>query len=589
MRNRLRVAIADGNWSDPSIWNDNSVPEERDIVCLNQQHVILDQDITVHTLKNETNSTINAFTFMTMNDEPEGFAEDSRGLSTAFYAFSNTGSYNYYGSVNANPVWISYEFPNQEAVVINQYSFSAYNTNHSYNPTSWDFQAWDGAQWVTLDSQPNYGSNYYTYTKDLNNTTAYSKYRIYVYTTNDTNGMCVRYFKMNELGSYKSSSAEGGDLTINNSRNIAITDGVLDCTNYELLYCNANQGSIVNISSLIQNGQNKNTITINGDGEYNFVGEVLSSTGYGSDRNIAIQVNQPATINFTGNLNGGGHSSSHSIRLSSNGANLNVIGDCTGGAGHNSHAIGIYSASTVNITGDCFGNPSSGGGISGGALYCNNYGADITITGTVTGSTYGDTYGVRCDYANSLTITGDIIAGNGRDGLYTINVYTKNLIGTLQATNETFAVYSGINGSENIFSGPFISSSTGILPFVVGRLKLIPSIGLYYQYIDNTPSLNTYSLVSPGAVVDSPSIEDVREGTVYALGSYTGTLAVPDPGNVSLNVPVDNTVGTAILTKEDVWNVQTSELNTEGSIGKRLKNASTVQSTGEQLSGFGGS
>jgi hypothetical protein len=34
----------------------------------------------------------------------------------------------------------------------------------------------------------------------------------------------------------------------------------------------------------------------------------------------------------------------------------------------------------------------------------------------------------------------------------------------------------------------------------------------------------------------------------------------------------------------DIWNVQSSTLTTNGSIGQRLKNASTVESTGDQLS-----
>jgi hypothetical protein len=61
------------------------------------------------------------------------------------------------------------------------------------------------------------------------------------------------------------------------------------------------------------------------------------------------------------------------------------------------------------------------------------------------------------------------------------------------------------------------------------------------------------------------------------------SLAVPPTNRVSLGIPVDNTVGTAVLTADDVWNAQTSAMNTPGSIGKRLKNASTVDSTGDQL------
>jgi hypothetical protein len=37
------------------------------------------------------------------------------------------------------------------------------------------------------------------------------------------------------------------------------------------------------------------------------------------------------------------------------------------------------------------------------------------------------------------------------------------------------------------------------------------------------------------------------------------------------------------MSPSDVWNVATSAMTTAGSIGERLKNASTVETTGDQL------
>jgi hypothetical protein len=94
-------------------------------------------------------------------------------------------------------------------------------------------------------------------------------------------------------------------------------------------------------------------------------------------------------------------------------------------------------------------------------------------------------------------------------------------------------------------------------------------------------------MVSPNTLGGAPGPEDVRDGVVYALESLVGTLKVPLPTQVSIGVPTDDTVGTAILNADDVkdaiWNVPTSELNVEYSIGKRLKNVATVESTGEQI------
>jgi hypothetical protein len=46
---------------------------------------------------------------------------------------------------------------------------------------------------------------------------------------------------------------------------------------------------------------------------------------------------------------------------------------------------------------------------------------------------------------------------------------------------------------------------------------------------------------------------------------------------------VDNTFGNAVLTPEGIWNYATSNLTDPESIGARLKNVSTVETTGEQL------
>jgi len=46
------------------------------------------------------------------------------------------------------------------------------------------------------------------------------------------------------------------------------------------------------------------------------------------------------------------------------------------------------------------------------------------------------------------------------------------------------------------------------------------------------------------------STGDVRHGTVYGpTGNLTGTAYIPDAGSTALGVPVDDTVGTAIITQ----------------------------------------
>jgi hypothetical protein len=80
------------------------------------------------------------------------------------------------------------------------------------------------------------------------------------------------------------------------------------------------------------------------------------------------------------------------------------------------------------------------------------------------------------------------------------------------------------------------------------------------KMILNTTPTNAktrYALNGTGTYVDmftadnslgQASVADVRSGTVYASGLLTGTCAVPVASSVASGVPVDATVGSAVLT-----------------------------------------
>lgn len=66
-------------------------------------------------------------------------------------------------------------------------------------------------------------------------------------------------------------------------------------------------------------------------------------------------------------------------------------------------------------------------------------------------------------------------------------------------------------------------------------------------------------------------------------------MCSPAAGSVALGVPVGSGTGTALLTgsavASAVWDALTSSITTSGSIGERVKNCATVETTGEQLAG----
>jgi hypothetical protein len=76
-------------------------------------------------------------------------------------------------------------------------------------------------------------------------------------------------------------------------------------------------------------------------------------------------------------------------------------------------------------------------------------------------------------------------------------------------------------------------------------------------------------------------------GVTYSSSpTLTGTCAVPLPQYVSQGVPVDATVGTGYINAVEVWNILTSTITTSSSIGERLKVASTIETTGDQLAAY---
>ena len=606
MINRLRVAIADGNWSNPATWNDNSIPESRDIVALNGRQITLDQNVSIFGFFNNVQTAINSFKSLTFNNLPEGIAESSDNSALAWYHFSNIDTYRGVPGISpSTPYWASYEYPNQTLVLLKAYQFNGYGNNHPFNPKSWEFQAWNGTTWVVLDSVVDYTNNYYTYIKELTtNSTAYYKYRFFVTALhggvgyNIINISGVRFW---EDKSYRSNSIDGGALTISSSKTLTVTDLPIKGGNYDFILSTAPAGSVVNINGRISpmDGFDKFVLKITGGATHNVTGEIIGSSSYYAGLyGGQVYLNSLSTLNIVGNIKGGQTnnnitSTGLTIDTGAAGSTINIIGNITSGGGISGHGITIVPACTVNITGNVTGELLNiGQGASGISGY--NAGINLSIVGNVTGGNANRNYAhsaVEGNF-NSITVTGNVTGGTKSNnfGLYISNVNTLNVIGTLRATGINTAIFKftllALPLANHIFSGPFISSDLGGMPMIIQNFKIIPSFNKYLELRDNTVSSNTYTLYSADTVIDSPNPEDVRQGTTYALGSSTGTLAVPSPGNVALNIPVGNTVGTAILTSADIWNIQTSALTAAGSVGIRLKNIATVEMVGAQLEAF---
>jgi hypothetical protein len=267
-----------------------------------------------------------------------------------------------------------------------------------------------------------------------------------------------------------------------------------------------------------------------------------------------------------------------------------IVGDVT--ATSSAIAVNNTSLGTLVVT----GNVLAGTAANPGTGVNNASSGTVTITGTVTGRAGT---GAINSGTGTFNIFGDCIGGTlGGQGA------ANNSTGTMNHTGSIIANISpgwgpGVGSQNTFLTGPFIGTAQGVPANIALRWRWITSVGSSYMTVPNSTATgykNLFTADFSGSASGQPAIANVRSGTVYGPSSeLTGTCAVPGASSVASGVPVDNTTGTAYITETSIANAlatasavtlnqQTSSLNTSGSIGERLKLASTVATTAQQLS-----
>jgi hypothetical protein len=316
------------------------------------------------------------------------------------------------------------------------------------------------------------------------------------------------------------------------------------------------------------------------------VGDVTGATVSGLFG--AVNNTSSGTLTITGNVTGGSGGSAVGCNNASTGT-LTITGNVTGGSNTNAYGCNNASTGTLTITGNATG------GSGTGAYGCNNASTGtLTITGNATGGSGGSAVGCNNASTGTLTITG---IATGGTTLGASGVRGANAAGTInlgRAKGNDFGI--GSTGIAAGFGLEVLQSHIakvkeieyglrGMSP-TSGPVFIEPDLGnlaIFQEYPTGSKTLsdpnNTAGL--------SPAVTDVRSGVVFNNGNDTGTCAVPAAASVAFGVPVDATTGTAFLSQSDVlaavWGAATTSLTTAGSIGERLKNGSTVASTGAQL------
>jgi hypothetical protein len=535
----LRVAVASGNWSSPSTWEGGVIPTATDIVAANGFTVNIDQDITVECLTNIAHPP-SAIPPMLNYTIPAGTVIESGTFSGDTYAgwkaFNDNPNVNdAWIHTNGVPAgWLGYEFINPK--IITRYTVPyTYANQAAAAPRDWTFEGWNGTSWIVLDTVT--GNTAISYSRTFTNTTAFKSYRINITSNNGNSYTSIGELRLDNVGDRTTPSTVGGTFTITSGVTITCTAlGFL--TGATLLTINTSGTYYLN-GNIVKYNPTNGIVVSGGNPTLYILGNIRGVVGSGG---FALALNAQCTVYITGAIQGGFNNGGGCL-LASNGSQTFLTGDVTSEQGTNTQT-----ALVVQLNARCI----------------------------ITGSVYHKT-----------TASTSIIANNSG--------YLK-IIGTLNATGFNTSgnpvVFNNYNSSAtNLLTGPFIFSVNGISPVLVARMHLIKTFNGYVELRDSStfgalpPAVQAPAtrLVSPDTVVDAPNPNNVRQGVVYATTFQVGTMTVPNPDNVAKNVPVDDTIGTAVLDASAIWAVPLTSINTSNSIGRRVKNAATVETTGAQI------
>jgi hypothetical protein len=568
----LKVAVASGNWSNPAIWSAGILPLPEDFVATNGFTVTLDQNITALGLTNTAQSYTSVVPAMTGYTTPSGIvtASDAGYGNNPFAVFSTpapaSGEPSNWTTSVAGPQWVAYEFTSSQ--IIKVYMVGAQNSGLA--PKNWTFEAWNGSSWIVLDTQINQVFTTATLTYNISNTTSYSKYRLFVSLRSDgLNGnFSMRSLRMFTSVSYMQNSVAGGGFVLTNGVTVTCTNE-LRSGNSTLLLWSGTTGNTIVSPKAVGAGSGR-LIDVAGTGTLNI--NITTLTGVGGVAPTLVHVGAAATVNIVGTFQTVADLRGTMLNIAA-AATVNVTGSFIRDVFTNAHfyTIAIVAANSIlNITGDI---------ITGNVE--NYWGYEWNITSTYTINITGSLKTIAVPYPNSL-------------GIFSTTAGYLKVIGPI-ITYGNNVVYRNTNSlAINLFTGPFVCSTYGYVPLQVVRMHLIPTTSSYFEFRDETTNgalspgaiAPATQLVSPATLISNLATSDVRFGIVYALGTLTGTLRMPSANQVTFGVAVDNTFGNSVLTAASIWDYLVSNITTADSIGMRLKNVSTPQTTGEQLEAF---
>jgi hypothetical protein len=363
---------------------------------------------------------------------------------------------------------------------------------------------------------------------------------------------------------------EGGSGSVSNQIGVILGSGSLvnvtivgNCTGGRSTY-------------LTTNLSGKHAISITGSCNVNITGEVQggpnsSVNNWTFASGLGLSITGAATVSVTGDTDIKDAPNNGDITINNSSAVLNFTGNVydTHPANNGSGITNItVTAGTLNVTGNVYGKDQNFVSPAPASNYSINQ-TSVNSTTTIVGNVYGG-------------ITGNGIRASAG------NVFIKRVIGNdygiTAVAGAQIASYAALGAGT---TAKFIVEevelgSQGNFP-IAGNMFFNKNVNDVKIIAKNPDDYNiTRTLVDPLSSNTYPLSSDVRFGVPYAAGNLIGSCYVPSASSVSYNVPVDNTLGQAVLSIDNLLNFDVAEVGSN-SIWKRLKNCSTVASTGDQM------
>lgn len=202
------------------------------------------------------------------------------------------------------------------------------------------------------------------------------------------------------------------------------------------------------------------------------------------------------------------------LRIGNTTGTTTLTGNITAGSIANAHAIAKSNAGSLVINGDI-----TGGGAGNYALQIT--GGALTINGNATGGSATTATGIYYN-ANTVCVVNGTVAGGSGSQAYGLRAFAASsnvTVDTAQGGSgfNAFGLISDNNTNTTLFKKA-ISGPNGSMP-VGGFAKMLVDPTVNYIRVKRSDTGADYDLSN-----DYPAIADVKTGTVYKLGTLTGTL-----------------------------------------------------------------